>query len=143
MAESNPLSDQNTTPEDVATLYSWANLHGAKYRDFSASRAQTREMARLRAEQAAHEGERQRHEGAAFTQGGSTEIETETVAVTANEIANEIASEDQPAAESQLQDEAQGHETHSQETQTQQEMQSQETQDRMARDRERQELPAA
>src|SRR5260370_42666113 len=26
------------TPEDVAVLYSWANLHGAKYRDFSAPR---------------------------------------------------------------------------------------------------------
>ena len=55
MTEINPLSDQNGTPEDVATLYSWANLHGAKYRDFSAARAQTREKARLRAEQALEE----------------------------------------------------------------------------------------
>ena len=49
------LSDagESSTPEDVATLYSWANLHGAKYRDFSASRAQAREEARLRAEEAA------------------------------------------------------------------------------------------
>ena len=39
------------TPEDVATLYSWANLHGAKYRDFSAARAQTREKTRLRLQQ--------------------------------------------------------------------------------------------
>lgn len=46
---------QNETPEDVATLYSWANLHGAKYRDFSASRAQTREKARLRAQHALEE----------------------------------------------------------------------------------------
>jgi len=53
MTDLNPLNDQNQTPEDVATLYSWANLHGAKYRDFSASRAQTREIARLRAEQSA------------------------------------------------------------------------------------------
>ena len=51
MTDPNPQSDQNATPEDVATLYSWANLHGAKYRDFSAARAQTREKARLRAEQ--------------------------------------------------------------------------------------------
>jgi len=51
MTELNPQSEQNQTPEDVATLYSWANLHGAKYRDFSASRALTREKARLRAEQ--------------------------------------------------------------------------------------------
>jgi len=55
MTDINPLSDQNQTPEDVATLYSWANLHGAKYRDFSASRAQTREIARLRAEQSGEE----------------------------------------------------------------------------------------
>jgi cellulose synthase operon protein YhjQ len=44
---------ESTTPEDVASLYSWANLHGAKYRDFSASRALAREEARLRAEEAA------------------------------------------------------------------------------------------
>jgi len=55
MTDNNPLTDPNGTPEDVATLYSWANLHGAKYRDFSAARAQTREKARLRAEQAAAE----------------------------------------------------------------------------------------
>jgi cellulose synthase operon protein YhjQ len=34
--------------EDVATLYSWANLHGAKYRDFSASRQQMRAQMRQR-----------------------------------------------------------------------------------------------
>ena len=55
MKELNPQSDPSQTPEDVATLYSWANLHGAKYRDFSAARAQTRETARLRAEQAMEE----------------------------------------------------------------------------------------
>ena len=55
MTERDALSDPNETPEDVATLYSWANLHGAKYRDFSASRAQTREKARQRVEQAMEE----------------------------------------------------------------------------------------
>jgi cellulose biosynthesis protein BcsQ len=40
MTDRKTLADQNETPEDIATLYSWANLHGAKYRDFSASRAQ-------------------------------------------------------------------------------------------------------
>ena len=55
MTDRGPLYDQNETPEDVATLYSWANLHGAKYRDFSASRAQTREKARLRVQQAIDE----------------------------------------------------------------------------------------
>ena len=66
MPEPNPtapqsLADPNETPEDVATRYSWANLHGAKYRDFSASRAQAREEARLRAEEAAA-AERRRQE---------------------------------------------------------------------------------
>lgn len=37
------------TPEDVAILYSWANLHGAKYRDFSASRREYRAQVRHRA----------------------------------------------------------------------------------------------
>ncbi len=37
------------TPEDVAVLYSWANLHGAKYRDFSASRREYRAQLRRRA----------------------------------------------------------------------------------------------
>ena len=50
--------DKNVTPEDVASLYSWANLHGAKYRDFSVSRAQTREKARLRVQQAIEEERR-------------------------------------------------------------------------------------
>jgi cellulose biosynthesis protein BcsQ len=59
MTDRKALLDQNETPEDVATLYSWANLHGAKYRDFSASRAQTREKARLRMQQAVEE-ERER-----------------------------------------------------------------------------------
>src|SRR5438309_8037998 len=37
------------TPEDVAVLYSWANLPGAKYRDFSASRREYRAHLRHRA----------------------------------------------------------------------------------------------
>ena len=40
------------TPDDVAVLYSWANLHGAKYRDFSASRREYRAQIRYRAAQA-------------------------------------------------------------------------------------------
>ena len=52
MTDRGPLYGQDDTPDDVASLYSWANLHGAKYRDFSASRAQTREMARQRVQQA-------------------------------------------------------------------------------------------
>jgi cellulose synthase operon protein YhjQ len=52
MTDRKTLIEQNETPEDVATLYSWANLHGAKYRDFSASRAETREKSRLRVQDA-------------------------------------------------------------------------------------------
>jgi hypothetical protein len=59
MPDRKALLDSNDTPEDVATLYSWANLHGAKYRDFSASRAQTREKARQRVQEAI-EAERRR-----------------------------------------------------------------------------------
>jgi cellulose synthase operon protein YhjQ len=40
-----PLAE---TPEDVAILFSWANLHGAKYRDFSASRREYRAQVRHR-----------------------------------------------------------------------------------------------
>ena len=71
MSESNPLAPKSqiehgdtSTPEDVATLYSWANLHGAKYRDFSASRAQAREEARLRVEEALAEERRRQEEEA-------------------------------------------------------------------------------
>ena len=52
------------TPEDVATLYSWANLDGTRYRDFSANRARVREQARKRA-QAAKVAEQLRAEEAA------------------------------------------------------------------------------
>jgi cellulose synthase operon protein YhjQ len=52
MIDPESLTKQDETPEDVTSLYTWANLHGAKYRDFSAERAQTREKARLRAQEA-------------------------------------------------------------------------------------------
>jgi cellulose synthase operon protein YhjQ len=66
MTDHRAFTDSNETPEDVATLYSWANLHGAKYRDFSASRAQTREKARQRVQEAIEaEHQRQREEAEA------------------------------------------------------------------------------
>ncbi len=37
--------------DDVATLYSWANLHGSKYRDFSSGRQEERAKARHRSQQ--------------------------------------------------------------------------------------------
>ena len=42
-------------PEDVAVLYSWANMHGARYRDFSDSRREYR--AQLRQRSAGQTGE--------------------------------------------------------------------------------------
>lgn len=47
------------TPEDVAVLYLWANLQGAKYRDFSASRREYRAQVRYRAAQTLRERELQ------------------------------------------------------------------------------------
>ncbi len=67
MADRKALVDPNDTPEDVATLYSWANLHGAKYRDFSASRAQTREKARQRVQEAMEAERRRTHDEAEAT----------------------------------------------------------------------------
>jgi cellulose synthase operon protein YhjQ len=75
MTESNQQSEQAAPSDDVATLYSWANLHGAKYRDFSAARAQTRERARLRAEQAVEEERRQKQFEADAAEGQPTEAQ--------------------------------------------------------------------
>ncbi|HEY4010856.1 MAG TPA: cellulose synthase operon protein YhjQ/BcsQ [Acidobacteriaceae bacterium] len=44
-------------PEDVAVLYSWANLHGARYRDFSGARRESRALMRHRAAQEAKDSE--------------------------------------------------------------------------------------
>jgi cellulose synthase operon protein YhjQ len=57
---SNEIDDQSTAdsaPEDVAALYSWANLQGAKYRDYSASRREYRAQVRYRAARAMLERE--------------------------------------------------------------------------------------
>jgi len=62
MTDRRTLSDGTEPPDDVATLYSWANLHGAKYRDFSAARAQTREKARLRVEEAIGDEQRRKQD---------------------------------------------------------------------------------
>ncbi len=44
-------------PEDVAVLYSWANLQGARYRDFSGARREARALVRHRAAQEAKDAE--------------------------------------------------------------------------------------
>jgi cellulose synthase operon protein YhjQ len=59
MAKGQAVAVAENTPEDVATLYSWANLRGARYRDFSATRTQVREEARQRVQEAI-EAERRR-----------------------------------------------------------------------------------
>jgi cellulose synthase operon protein YhjQ len=46
MGARNPENSEQA--DDVATLYSWANLHGAKYKDFSASRQEMRAQMRQR-----------------------------------------------------------------------------------------------
>ena len=50
-------SSAGEMPEDVAILYSWANLQGGKYRDFSASRREYRAQMRRRAAERLHEQE--------------------------------------------------------------------------------------
>lgn len=55
VAESNLPVEQHATPDDIATLYAWANMRGARYRDFSASRSEAREAAKLRVEEALEE----------------------------------------------------------------------------------------
>ena len=56
-AEIDDQSTADSTPEDVAVLYSWANLQGAKYRDYSASRREYRAQVRYRAAKALLERE--------------------------------------------------------------------------------------
>src|SRR5580658_9435621 len=87
MSDRKSLGDQNDTPEDVATLYSWANLHGAKYRDFSASRALTRENARQRMQEAIDKQSQQGNETseAVMAIGAQHTAEAERAAAAARE----------------------------------------------------------
>ncbi len=70
------------TPEDVAVLYSWANLHGAKYRDFSASRREYRAQLRHRAAEQVREQElkAQTEAEAAATAADATARQAQTIA---------------------------------------------------------------
>src|SRR5271168_4205763 len=61
------------TPEDVAVLYSWANLHGAKYRDFSASRREYRAQMRHRAAEQQADAELQAKSDAEAAETAATE----------------------------------------------------------------------
>ena len=64
-------------PEDVAVLYSWANLQGARYRDFSGARRESRALMRHRAAQEAKDAERR------------AQAEAEAAAATAERAARE------------------------------------------------------
>ena len=100
MTERKGQFDPNETPDDVASLYSWANLHGAKYRDFSSSRAQTRERARQRVEQAM-EDERLRAHQNTGAQGAEDEMRrAEFAAQQAAEQAAQQAAWPQPRFDS-------------------------------------------
>jgi cellulose synthase operon protein YhjQ len=79
------------TPGDVAALYLWANLRGAKYRDFSASRREYRAQVRYRAAKALGERELQ------------AQMEAEEAAVAAERAADaaEAAARSQDGGESQ------------------------------------------
>ena len=72
------------TPEDVAALYSWANLQGAKYRDFSASRREYRAQVRYRAAKAMLE--REQREQVAAEAAAATAEQAELAAMAAAEL---------------------------------------------------------
>ena len=68
------------TPEDVASLYLWANLQGAKYRDFSASRREYRAQVRYRAAKAMQERELREQAAAEAAAAKAEEEELEAMA---------------------------------------------------------------
>ncbi len=83
-------STSDSTPEDVAVLYSWANLQGAKYRDYSASRREYRAQVRYRATKALLERElkAQAEAEAAAEQAEREALNAETVARSQNQPAS-------------------------------------------------------
>jgi cellulose synthase operon protein YhjQ len=130
MEDIDPQSDQNATPEDVAKLYSWANLHGAKYRDFSAARAQTREKFRLRAGQATeaeqgHSGDELEAAHGADAEQAADEAVDEAVVV--------APAAQEPAAHEQAHEEPEHHEPEHQEPERQEQARSQLAHDEQAR----------
>ena len=87
------------TPKDVAVLYSWANLSGAKYRDFSASRREFRAQARHRAAEQVREAELEAKQEAEIAAEHAEAIarEAERIAAERQEFAEErqeLAAED-------------------------------------------------
>jgi cellulose synthase operon protein YhjQ len=84
------------TPEDVAALYAWANLHGAKYRDFSASRREYRAQIRYRAAQMLRERELK-----AQAEAEAAALAAERAAAAAEAMARSIGGRDSQAARMQ------------------------------------------
>src|SRR5579875_64647 len=78
-------SSRTNAADDVATLYSWANLHGAKYRDFTASRLELRAQARRRA------GDAAAHQQAPGVPAASTPIIDENIGVSVRQEAAQTA----------------------------------------------------
>jgi len=68
------------TPEDVAALYKWAHLQGAKYRDFSASRREYRAQVRYRAAKAMQERELQEKAAAEAEAATAEQVELDAMA---------------------------------------------------------------
>ncbi len=89
----NEEETQSENPEDVAVLYSWAKLQGARYRDFSASRRAYRAQMRHRAAEVQREAERR-----AQLEAEATAAATEKAAHEAEEVARFHDSEARRAA---------------------------------------------
>ena len=68
------------TPEDVASLYKWAHLQGAKYRDFSASRREHRAQVRYRAAKAMQERELREQAAAEAAAATAEQVELDAMA---------------------------------------------------------------
>jgi len=94
-------SAADSTPEDVAVLYSWAHLQGAKYRDYSASRREYRAQVRYRAAKALLERELKAREDAEVAV-----AEAEQIAFAAEARVNSRNQDEGPAAPSLAQQNA-------------------------------------
>jgi hypothetical protein len=51
MRDERSRANEDELPEDVASLYTWANMSASPYRDYSAARARTRELTERRLEE--------------------------------------------------------------------------------------------
>ena len=86
----------DSTPEDVAALYRWANLTGAKYRDYSAERREQRAQMRYQAAKQQLEKELQATAG---TQAGGERVQEAVRAARAARVALRALEEEREIAE--------------------------------------------